>query len=122
MIMPHYANRLGKATDDAGLGLFRDPAVISELKNGASAQSGLNAKALIRDIDKLSLLLSEFKVKHPADEAPLASVCIWTTTAARSSLRTGSVSTARPRLPVVKLPIASTEVRPPISPDRLITR
>lgn len=40
-----------------------------------SAQSGRDTRALIRDVDKLSLLLTEFKVKHPDAAAPLAYVC-----------------------------------------------
>jgi hypothetical protein len=120
-MMPHYANRLGKASDDSGLRLLRDLAVISELKIGASAQSGLDTRALICDVDRLSLLLTE------QGEAPQRRG------ADGLRLRAG-----QPRPPEfspdrvrqhcqaeasgVKLLISFTDVRPPINPDRLITR
>jgi hypothetical protein len=122
IMMPHYANRLGKASDDSGLGLLRGLAVISELKIGASAQSGLKAKDLIRDIDKLSLLLSEFKVKHPDDEPPLAYVCVLDNHGSQKFNADRIRQHYEAEAPGVELLLFSTEARPPLSPDRLITR
>ncbi|MCB5292613.1 hypothetical protein [Arthrobacter sp. SO3] len=122
IMMPHYANRLGKASDESGLGLLRDLAVISELKIGASAQSGLDTKALIRDIDKLSLLLAEFKVKHPDATAPLAYVCVLDNHGRQQFNPEKVQRHCQVEAPGVKLRIFSTDARPPINPDRLITR
>jgi hypothetical protein len=122
IMMPHYANRLGKASDDSGPGLLRDLAVISELKIGASAQSGLDTRALIRDVDNLSPLLTEFKVKHPDAAAPLAYVCVLDNHGRQKFSPDRARQHCQTEAPGVKLLISSTDVRPPINPDRLITR
>lgn len=75
IVMPHYANRIGKASDESGLGLLKELAVISELKVGATVQGGLKNVSLRRDVDKLLLLLDEYKAAH-ASEPPLAYLCV----------------------------------------------
>lgn len=96
-MMPHYANRLGKASDLSGLGLLKELAVISELKVGASTQDGLDMPSMIRDLDKLSLLLTEFKVMHLGSEVPLACACILDNHGRRSSTLTLCGGTAKPK-------------------------
>ncbi|WLQ06108.1 hypothetical protein [Arthrobacter oryzae] len=75
IVMPHYANRIGRASDESGLGLLKELAVISELKVGATVQGGRSNKSLRRDVDKLLLLLEEYQATHDT-ELPLAYVCV----------------------------------------------
>lgn len=120
IMMPHYANRLGKASDNSGLGLLKGLAVISELKIGASTQAGLDMRALMRDVDKISLLLTEFELQYPDSELPLAYLCVLDNHG-RKELKPETlhkyIADTDPR---VKLLAGVTGTRPPISEDRLI--
>ncbi|PTT70187.1 hypothetical protein DBR22_01845 [Arthrobacter sp. HMWF013] len=122
IMMPHYANRLGKASDLSGLGLLKDLAVISELKIGASAQGGLSLKSLKRDADKLTLLLTEFQLQHPGTEPPLAYLCVLDNHGRKQFNPDALEQYCAAEAPGVKPLIASTDARPVVSADRFITR
>lgn len=120
--MPHYANRLGKASDLSGLGLLKELAVISELKIGASTQSGLRMTSLMRDAAKLTLLRSEFQVQYPENNAPLAYLCVLNNHGRKQFNPATLEQYCEAEAPGVKLLAEPIPGRPPISPDRLITR
>ncbi|QOT19312.1 hypothetical protein [Paenarthrobacter sp. YJN-5] len=119
--MPHYANRLGKASDDSGLGLLKDLAVISELKIGATTQGSFKKDALFQDVDKLALLLDEFSREYPDSPAPLAYMCVLDNHNTKefdyTELRAYCSAS-----PGVQLLEGTAVARPPITPDRRITR
>lgn len=121
ILMPHYANRLGKASDESGLGLLKELAVISELKVGATVQGGLKKPALIRDIDKLRLLLTEFQDSH-GSEAPLAYLCVLDNHVSKEFDPAAVKAYCDSEAPGVELLFASTESRPPVSADGFIVR
>lgn len=122
IMMPHYANQLGKASDLSGLGLLKTLAVISELKVGASTQAGLDLSFLKRDADKLALLLAEFALKHPDDDPPLAYLCVLDNHGRKQFNPEALKEYCKDNAPGVELLTGPTGGRPVISEDRLITR
>lgn len=70
--MPHCANNLGLASDDSGVGLLEDLAVINELKIDAGTQGSFKKEALFQDVDKLALLLTEI---HPDQSGLPCTTC-----------------------------------------------
>ncbi|MBE4720512.1 hypothetical protein [Pseudarthrobacter sp. AB1] len=122
IMMPHYANQLGKASDRSGLGLLKTLTVVSEFKIGASAQKGLKMSELIRDTDKLQLLLNEFEVQHPGVEPPRAYACVLDNHGRQKFDPNVLREYCGNETPGVVPLIVSTEARPLISADRLITR
>lgn len=120
--MPHYANRLGKASDLSGLGLLKTLAVVSEFKIGASAQKGLKMSELIRDADKLQMLLNEFELTYPGVRPPLAYACVLDNHG-RQKFDPGYLTEhCKRETPGVVPLIVSTDARPVISEDRRIIR
>lgn len=122
IVMPHYANRLGKATDESGLGLLKELAVISELKVGATTQSGLSLKSLIRDVDKLSLLLAEFQLKHPGIAVPLAYVCVLDNHGSKSFDPGVLQAYCDAEAPGIRLLTACADQRPSLVPEGRLIR
>lgn len=122
IMMPHYANRLGKASDLSGLGLLKELAVISELKIGASTQGGLSLQSLMRDADKLTLLLTEFELMHPKSEPPLAYLCVLDNHGNKQFNPEVLREYCESEAPGVQLRVGVPDVRPPVITDRLITR
>lgn len=122
IVMPHYANRIGKASDESGLALMKELDVISELKVGATVQGGLNNKALRRDVDKLILLLTEFQASHESSP-PLAYLCILDNHARKhhdgDSIKAYAQSVAGDRIRVLHVQAVT---RPELTTDGLITR
>lgn len=122
IVMRHYANRIGKASDESGLGLLKELAVISELKVGATVQGGLNNKSLRWDVDKLLLLLEEYQATHDI-EPPLAYVCVLDNHARRQhsgdEIKDYCESVAGGRIKVLH---ESAVSRPHLTEDGLITR
>lgn len=122
IVMPHYANRIGKASDESGLGLLKELAVISELKVGATVQGGLSNKSLRRDVDKLLLLLDVYQATHDT-EPPLAYVCVLDNHARRqhngAEIKDYCETVAAGRINVLH---ESPVSRPQLTEDGLITR
>lgn len=122
IVMPHYANRIGKASDESGLGLLKELAVISELKVGATVQGGLSNRSLRRDVDKLLLLLDEYQTLHDA-EPPLAYVCVLDNHSHQQhngdEIKAYCESAAGNRIRIL---YESAITRPQVTADGLITR
>jgi len=74
--LPHYANVLDRSPDGSGLSALGDLAIISELKVAATQGNGLDHTEVLRDVYKLSMLLTEFERQNPGRTAPLAYLCI----------------------------------------------
>lgn len=122
IMMPHYANRLGKASDKSGLGLLKELAVLSELKIGASTQVGLDMRSLTRDVDKLRLLLTEFTLQYPGCEPPLAYLCVLDNHGRKQFNFEALKQYVDTEAPRVTLLTDSSDTRPPITEDLLIAR
>ena len=119
---PPYANRLGNASDLSELGPLKSLAVVSEFKTGASAQRRLQMKSLVRDVDKLQLLLDEFQLNYPKAKPPLAYSCVLDNHGQQEFDADTSRRYRRTEAPGVKPLIISADARPLVCANRLITR